>query len=34
LSPPHLSTIDVIPLETAEVSLPSSSSSLADEIFL
>ena len=34
LSPQHLSTIDVIPLETAEVSLSSSSSSLADEIFL
>ena len=34
LSPQHLSTIDVIPLETAEVSLSSSSSSPADEIFL
>ena len=34
LSPQHLSTIDVIPLETAEVSLSSSSSSFADEIFL
>ena len=33
LSPQHLSTIDVIPLETAEVSL-SSEESLADEIFL
>jgi len=31
LSPQHLSTIDVIPLETAEVS---SEESLADEIFL
>jgi len=34
LSPQHLSTIDVIPLETAEVSLSSSSSSPTDEIFL
>jgi len=34
LSPQHLSTIDVIPLGTAEVSLSSSSSSPADEIFL
>ncbi len=34
LSPQHLSTIDIIPLKTAEVSLSSSSSSLADEIFL
>jgi len=34
LSPQHLSTIDVIPLETAEVSLSSSSSSPANEIFL
>jgi hypothetical protein len=33
LSPQHLSTIDVIPLETAEVSL-SSEESLTDEIFL
>ena len=34
LSPQHLSTIDILPLETAEVSLSSSPSSLADEIFL
>ncbi len=34
LSPQHLSTIDVIPLKTAEVSLSSSSSSPADKIFL
>ena len=34
LSPQHLSTIDVLPLETADVSLSSSSSSPADEIFL
>jgi hypothetical protein len=33
-SPQHFSTIDVIPLETAEVSLSSSSSSPTDEIFL
>jgi hypothetical protein len=32
--PQCLSTIDVVPLETAEVSLSSSSSSPADEIFL